>query len=229
MAGYIKLHRQTLENPIVTKDADHLAVWVYLLLNATHKETDCLFRGNRITLQPGQLLTGRVSIAKKLNISESKVKRVLTSFEIDQQIDRQRGNKNSLITVKNWSKYQSCDQQNDQQVTSNRPASDQQVTTNKNVKNIKNVKNERKDIYSVNPALNKAIIEMIENRKRLKKPMTQRAIELMIDRLDKMATNDTDKIAIINQSIERGWSGVFEIEQDGRTPTTRYKGVTEEI
>jgi len=136
--GWIKLHRKMLDNPVVWKDGDHLAVWIYLLLNATHKDMDVLFRSKRITLKPGQLITGRKSIASQLSISDSKVKRVLLAFESDQQIDRQRSNQNSLITILNWCEYQQTDQQNDQQVTSKRPASDQQVTTNKNIKNIKN-------------------------------------------------------------------------------------------
>lgn len=52
MDGWIKLHRKLLDNPVVTKDSDHLAVWIYLLLNATHREVDVLFGGKRITLKP---------------------------------------------------------------------------------------------------------------------------------------------------------------------------------
>ena len=40
-------------------------------------------------------------------------------------------------------------QQDNQQVTSKQPASNQHVTTNKNVKNVKNVKNENKDLSVV--------------------------------------------------------------------------------
>ena len=118
MKGWIKIHRKMLENPIVMKDSDHLAVWVYLLLNAAHKERKVLFKGDKIMLQPGQLITGRNAMADFLGISESKVKRVLSDFEGDQQIDRQRSNKNSLISLINWDKYQFFDQQSDQQVTS---------------------------------------------------------------------------------------------------------------
>ena len=127
--GWLKLHRRVLDNPICCKDGDHLAVWIYLLCEATHRPRDKLFDGKRITLQPGQLITGRKVIAAALSISESKVKRILQAFESDQQIDRQRGAKGSLISVLSWDNYQGSDQQSDQQVTSKRPASDQQVTT----------------------------------------------------------------------------------------------------
>jgi hypothetical protein len=136
--GWIKLHRKMLDNPVVWKDSDHLAVWIYLLLNATHKDMDVLFKNKRITLKSGQLITGRKSIAKKLDISESKVHRVLKMLEIEQQIEQQTSNKNRLIAIVGWNEYQSCEQQIEQQVNNNRTTSEQQVNTNKNVKNIKN-------------------------------------------------------------------------------------------
>lgn len=136
--GWIKLHRKMLDNPVVWKDSDHLAVWIYLLLNATHKDMDVLFKSKRITLKPGQLITGRKSIAKKLDISESKVHRVLKMLEIEQQIEQQTSNKNRLIAIVGWNEYQSCEQQIEQQVNNNRTTSEQQVNTNKNIKNIKN-------------------------------------------------------------------------------------------
>lgn len=111
--GYIKLYRQTLENPVVMKDADHIAIWIYLLLNATHKGYSILFNGKRTDLLPGQLITGRRSIAQILKISDSKVQRVLKLFEIEHQIEQQTTTKNRLISVINWNLYQSSEPQND--------------------------------------------------------------------------------------------------------------------
>ena len=50
--GWIKLNRKILDNPIVNKDSDYFAVWCLLLLLATHKEIDKVFKGKKITLQP---------------------------------------------------------------------------------------------------------------------------------------------------------------------------------
>lgn len=118
MDGYIKLHRKILENPIVCKDSDYLAVWIYLLLNATHKEIPTIFKGQKIILQPGQLITGRKVIAEKFNISESKVQRILKSLKIEQQIEQQTSNKNSLISIINWNEYQKNEQQIERQANS---------------------------------------------------------------------------------------------------------------
>lgn len=141
MEGWIKLHRKTLDNPIITKDSDFLAVWIYLLLNTTHKEYDVLFKGERVTLKRGQLLTGRKSISEKLKIDENKVQRILKSLENEHQIEQQKSNKNRLITIVSWDKYQQDEQQNEQQLNNKRTTTEQQVNTNKNVKNIKNDNN----------------------------------------------------------------------------------------
>lgn len=142
--GYVKVYRQLLDNPVVCKDADHFTIWGFLLLKATHAKIDFMFAGKRIALMPGQLITGRKTIADKFNISESKVQRVLKTFEIEQMIEQQTSNKNRLITVKNWCEYQSSEQQNEQPVNNKRTTTEQQLNTNKNVKNDKN---ERNNIY----------------------------------------------------------------------------------
>ena len=142
--GWVKLHRSTLENPVVCKDSEHLAVWVYLLLKATHKEKEMLFSGEKITLKPGQLITGRKKISEWSKVNESKVQRILKLFENEHQIEQQTANKNRLITVVNWDKYQSGEQQSEQQVNNNRTTNEQQLNTNKNVR----MKECKKDIES---------------------------------------------------------------------------------
>lgn len=119
MEGWIKLHRKLLDNPIVCKDSDHIAIWIYLLLNATHVNYDVLFNGERKTLLPGQLITGRKSIAEKLNISEYKVQRILKTFENAHQIAQQTTSRNRLITIVRWNDYQQVAQQNAQRMHNN--------------------------------------------------------------------------------------------------------------
>ncbi len=130
-SGYIKLHRKILENPVVMKTPDHLAVWLYLLLNATHKGYDTMLEGQRITLKPGQLITGRKAISKALKINESKIQRLLKMFEIEQQIEQLTNPRCRLISILNWNEYQYDEQQSKRQMNNKR-------TLYKNVKNDKN-------------------------------------------------------------------------------------------
>ncbi|MBQ2055910.1 MAG: hypothetical protein II489_06405 [Bacteroidaceae bacterium] len=129
MDGYVAAHRKMLDNPIVCKDADHLAVWMYLLLNAVYKPTDVTFHGERITLRAGQLTTGRKVIADKFKISESKVQRILKSFENEHQIEQLTDRQCRLITIVSWNEYQVSEQRPEQRVNNDRTTSEQRVNT----------------------------------------------------------------------------------------------------
>ncbi len=175
MEGYIKAYRSMLDNPVVCKDSEYFAVWCYLLLNATHKEQSVLFKGEKIILKPGQLITGRIKIAEHFKISESKVQRILKSFESEQQIEQQISNKNRLITILKWNLYQCGEQQIEQQVNNNRTTTEhqadnnrttteQQLNTNKNDKNDKNVKNDKNERSIVNNTSLKAEADALFDR-----------------------------------------------------------------
>lgn len=142
--GYVKIHRKLLSNPIVMKDCEHLAIWVYLLLHATHKEMNVIFNGKKIMLKSGQLITGARAIANDLEINKDKVQRVLNKFKTDTQIDTLVSPKGRLITILNWEKYQNCDTHTDTQLIHNCDTTDTQVIHNNNDKNVNNVRN----IYS---------------------------------------------------------------------------------
>ena len=139
--GYIKLHRKLLENPVVCKDSDYFAVWIYLLLNATHSGCEVMFGGKRTTLKPGEFTTGRKRIAEDLSISESKVQRILKRFESEHQIEQRTDRQCRLISIVSWNKYQECEQRNEQQVNNDRTTSEQRVNTKQKGKNEKKEKN----------------------------------------------------------------------------------------
>ena len=147
--GFIKLHRRLLDNPIVCKDADHLAVWVWLLLKAAWQESDVTFDGEKITLQPGQLPPiSRRTIASELLINESKVQRILKSFENEHQIEQQMGRHSRLISICSWDKYQLGEHLNEQQVNTKRTTSEH--LSEHNIKNIKNIRNKELLSYAEN-------------------------------------------------------------------------------
>ena len=69
--------------------------------------------------------------------------------------------------------------------------------------------------YTNNEELKLAIFEYIKMRKMMKKPLTDHALKLMQQKLDKMTGSEAEKIEIINQSITRGWLGIFPIKESG--------------
>lgn len=112
--GWFKFHRQIFDNPICTKDAEHFLLWCYILSEAKYEDGErVLFKNEEITLSKGQLLKTTTQIAQELKIKEMKVYRILKLLENEKQIVKQTSNKNTLITVLNWEKYQSCEEQNE--------------------------------------------------------------------------------------------------------------------
>lgn len=140
--GWIKLHRRLQDHPRF-RDSEWVHVWLYLLMNATHKPIPALFKGEVITLQPGQLITGRQSIAAKTGVNEFKVFRILNTLKSEQQITQQTSNLNSLVTILNWDEHQDTAQPDAQPVHNDCTTTAQPVHTNKNRRT-----EEQKNIYN---------------------------------------------------------------------------------
>ncbi|WP_238162440.1 hypothetical protein [Cohnella sp. AR92] len=149
MEGWIKLHRKIRANPIFN-DIELLRLWMICLLEATHKERDQLVGRQVVRLMPGEFVTGRFSLQSMYNNGLSReqqkspttVWRWLETLENGEFLSIKSSNKFSVVSILNWHKYQNDEQQNEQQVSNKRAASEQQVSTNKNVKNYKNEKND---------------------------------------------------------------------------------------
>lgn len=100
---------------------------------------------------------------------------------------------------------------------------DSKINSNKNnsiSNNNSDIKKERKtsfddaiSAYTQNSELRTTILDFIKMRKLIKAPMTDRALKGIFKELDKLGHSDEEKIAILEQSIERSWRGVFAISK----------------
>ena len=63
-------------------------------------------------------------------------------------------------------------------------------------------------------ALDRAMADFADMRKKIKKPLTEKARELTLSELEKLAPGDeATKVAILEQSIQRCWQGVFPLKE----------------
>ena len=108
-----------------------MAVWIYLVTHATPLPYDTHFGGEAITLQPGQLITSRKSIAESFNrgLKDNTVQKVLEAFEKAQLIEQRTCNQNRLITLKNWNVEQKGEQRNEQRNNNEITTDEQQMNT----------------------------------------------------------------------------------------------------
>ena len=133
--GWVKLHRQLIDNPIFKNDK-LFRVFMYCILKASHSEHDQLVGDVIVKVKSGQFVTGRKAISSDNGLTEQNERTALSKLEKLNILTSKPTNKFSLISITNWGKYQ----QDNQQVTSSQPTSNQQVTTNKNGKNGENEK-----------------------------------------------------------------------------------------
>lgn len=130
-----------LDNPVIRGNPNRIAVWWYLLLNATHDEQQAWFINRSILLTKGQLITGRMNIEQTTGIANSTVQNILKLFENEHLIEQQTSNKNRLITILKWDKWQINEQQNKQPMNNKQTTDEQPMNTYNKVKNDKNEKN----------------------------------------------------------------------------------------
>ena len=93
-----------------------------------------------------------------------------------------------------------------------------------NTSNKKEKENKKSNIdkiieaYTKNDLLVEAIRDFIKMRSTIKKPLTDRALKGILNKLDAFAVNDLDKIEILENSIMNCWQVVFELKNK-KVPT----------
>ena len=117
------------------------SLYIHLLIKANHSPK----KWQGITINKGQVLTGRKVLSVETGLSEMQVRTALKKLESTQNITISATSKNSIITVCDYESYAEHNQQDNQQVTNEitnkQPTDNQQVTTTKNTKNSKNNNN----------------------------------------------------------------------------------------
>lgn len=69
-----------------------------------------------------------------------------------------------------------------------------------------------------NDDLKQTFKDFIEMRKSIKKPMTDKAIKLMFNKLNRLTIDEEEQIEILNQSILNSWQDVYALKCNNKTP-----------
>ena len=185
MSGWIKIHRQILEWEWYS-DNNSFRVFLHLLLKANHKQK----RYKGLELKIGSIITSRDILAIETGLSVQQIRTALDKLKSTNEVTIKTSSQGTIIEVVNYAKYQLVTNE----VTIKEPTSNQQVTTNKNVKKEKNEKEVILDSW-------------IDYRKSAKKALTKQSIDSILVKMENY-TNEQCKF-VINNSIEQGWQGLF--------------------
>jgi len=126
--GWIKLHRQILEWEWYS-DNNCFRLFLHLLLKANHKEKR--FKG--IELKVGSIVTSRDLLARETGLTSQQIRTALTKLISTNEITSVTSSQGTIIQIVSYEKYQVSTSE----ITNEQPTSNQQSTTNNNVKNEK--------------------------------------------------------------------------------------------
>ena len=182
MSGWIKIHRKITEWEWYD-DINTFRLFMHLILKANHKARN--YRGVNIEL--GCLMTGRELLSKETGLSIQQIRTCLERLKSTNEITIKSTKQGTIIQVLNYKKYQVSTNE----ITAEQPQSNQQVTTNKNLKNEKEV----------------MLDKWIQYRSEIKKPLKQSTINNLLK--DFESYSDSCVTFVVNNSISNGWQGLF--------------------
>ena len=229
MAGAFQTSRDIFENPI-WQNVVEFRLFFLIYGNACFKDD---VRIGNINLKRGQWIRSYRNLQTDLEYLENRsikkyslstIKRAIDSLVKQERMKILECELGTLFEVLNYNKYQGLDNYKNDIENAERTESEHQRYTdrtptkhrqNNNKKDKKGEEGEQ--LEECNKSLTefeKTIEDYKIMRKSLKKPMTDRAVELMLSKLDKLSKGDESiKIKILEQSIENSWLGIFELKQ----------------
>lgn len=229
--GWFKIYRCLFKKAIWLKStAEQKVILITLLGMANHEGREWEWQGKQFKAEPGEFVTSANSIMTKagIGISRQNVRTALTKFKKYDFLTYESTKTGMFVKIVNWGLYQGeknpTNQPVNQPLTKRSPTPNQPLTTNKN---DKNVKNDKKYIYisefTEDKTLIETIIDFMKMRDKIKKPMTDRALKIMLNKLNTFSNDTEIQIKILEKSIENCWQGIFELKEDGLDGVNRNR------
>ena len=163
-----------------------------------------------------------VNSDKRLNLTTQKVRTILKKFEKEGYIQfLTSGSKGKESTLKIVLKDKLFNQQQCNNYSTNKSEQlqglegSEQQQSNNNLTTLSKKKENNNiliDSYTQNDDLKTTINDFISMRNKIKKPVTQRALKGILNKLDSFTNNDFEKILILENSIENCWLSVYELK-----------------
>ena len=211
--AFIKLYRNMLDWEWYD-DVNTKMLFLHILLRANWKAGSW----HGIKYEAGEFITSLQTLADEVHLSVHQVRTALDHLKATGEVASRCQGKIRIITVNNWCKYQVGGKVSGKIVARWRQGSGNVAATDKEYKE-KEEGEELKEYkyYPNDETLDRAFADYVDMRKKIKKPMTDKAIDLAIKKLDELSCGDNDiAVKIINQSIMNSWQGLFPLKEDQR-------------
>lgn len=212
--GYIKIYR-TLTQWRWYKDANTFRLFLHLLMTANYKDMDF----ENTTIPRGSKVTSVAALADELSLSPQMVRTSIAKLISTGEITKRSTTKYTVLSVVNYEKYQpKTSRATNNQQTNNKPITNeqQQEKEYKEGNKERNIKGREYNPPIIPPQIADAFSDFAEMRKKIKAPLTDRATQLALSKLETLAPGDYDmQRKILEQSTMRSWRGLFELKDEG--------------
>jgi hypothetical protein len=225
--GYVRAYRRAWSHAIF-RDLLDAAIWNYLYQNAAWQDHRAFANGTRIELKRGQIFVSMRELALSFCCAETKIRRLINALSIDAMIETLPTHRGTIITICNYDQYQpsenAADAPEPKQATRGRRTNDAPIYKDKEIKETNIPRRPRLPDW-LDLVLWDAFKEM---RKGKKDPLTPKAEELVLRRLE-LLSRQHDPAAILEQSIRNGWKDVYPLKGDDHARRADAKKSTIDI
>jgi DNA-binding Lrp family transcriptional regulator len=211
--SYIKLDRKMLEWKWLDVP-EMVSLWIYILLRANYGASEW----HDEMFEEGTFPTSISKLSEATGLSTKQVRTCLERLKKTGEIVVDSNNRFTKITVCKWSEYQGNGKQEGKPKATKRQTEGNQRATLK--EDIKEDIKEEQEVYigeSCSPEFAEALEAYEEMRKKIRKPLTERAKQMVLKKLENMAPDEETQIAILNQSTMNSWQGVFPLDEQKKT------------
>jgi DNA replication protein DnaD len=214
MKGWISLHRD-IEHHWVWKEKPFSKgqAWVDILLMVNHEDKKIIFDNQLKIVKRGSRITSIRKLCDRWGWSNTKVRSFLELLQQDEMIHYKSDTRKTLLTVVKYNDYQG----DEKRKTPKKHHSNTTETSLKHTNNNDNNYNNNIYIlisdYTSHEELRQALKDFLHMRRKIKAPMTERALKMLLTELDKLAEKDELKIKIVEQSILNNWKSVYPLKK----------------
>jgi hypothetical protein len=188
-------------------DSNVFRLFMHLLLKANFREN----RWQGIVISRGQVVTSRGKISDQIGLSIKQIRVAEAKLSSSGVVDVKGANKFTIYTIAKYDDYQSplFEMANKRQTKGKQKTNKGQHLNNEN--------NDNNNTLDLPPPLPPWLPipeweDYKEFRRKINSPMTEKAEQLAIAELEKLKNQGYDPKAVLEQSIMRGWKGLFPLK-----------------
>lgn len=239
--GWVKIYRSVRKHWLWVKPLSKMEAWMDIILEANHSPEKVNFGNDLFICERGEKMYSFDTWGERWGWHKSRVRRFLKLLEDDSMIELKMNRYTTHLRVCNYSTYQDVRNGSETEVNLKRNGSESQTTPIKELKKYKELKNERittvddreiviKDYFldllpiDSKEDFIKTWVDWVDYKKEIKNKLTIRSAKMQVSFLLKQP----NPIKVIEQSIEKGWKGLFEINGKGEHIGTKPNYVSPE-